>query len=129
MELSEHLFRRESARMVTALPRVLGLHTLAVAEDAVQDAFCRALEIWPVDGLPANPSAWLMTTARNRALDALRRDRTARKFGPEVACLVDADQPPSVDELFSANSIRDDQLRMMFSCCHPRLSEEARVAL
>ena len=78
MEPGEHLFRREAGRMVAALTRIFGLHNLALAEDVVQDAFCRALEVWKFRGVPENPSAWLMATAKNRALDVLRRERTAR---------------------------------------------------
>ena len=70
--------------MVSALTRIFGVHNLALAEDVVQDAFCRALEVWRMRGVPDNPSAWLMTTARNRALDVLRRQRTATTFAPEL---------------------------------------------
>ena len=66
--------------MVAALTRLFGVHNLALAEDVVQDAFCRALEVWKFRGVPDNPSAWLMATARNRAIDVLRRERTARTF-------------------------------------------------
>src|SRR5215471_13248280 len=85
MELSDHLFRRESGRMVAVLTRLFGVHNLALAEDVVQDAFCRALEVWRVRGVPDNPSAWLMTTARNRALDVLRRQRTAKMAPPHLS--------------------------------------------
>src|SRR3984893_6751093 len=85
MEPSDHLFRREAGRMVATRTRVFGVHTLALAEDVVQDAFCQALEVWKFRGVPENPSAWLMATARNRALDILRRERTARKVAPELA--------------------------------------------
>lgn len=131
MELSEQLFRRESGRMVAALTRIFGVHNLALAEDVVQDAFCRALEVWSERGLPENPSAWLMTTAKNRALDIIRRGRTARTFAPELARLLETEWTlaPVVDEAFGAHVIRDEQLRMMFSCCDPRLAEEAQVAL
>src|SRR6201993_1720517 len=131
MEPSDHLFRREAGRMVAPLTRVFGVHNLALAEDVVQDAFCRALEVWKFRGVPENPSAWLMATARNRALDVLRRERTARVFAPELARFLESEWTlaPAVDELFSTNAIKDDQLRMMFSCCHPRLAEEAQVAL
>jgi RNA polymerase sigma factor (sigma-70 family) len=130
-ELSERLFRRESGRMVAALTRVFGVHNLALAEDVVQDAFCRALQVWDERGVPDNPAAWLMTTARNRALDVLRRERTARTFAPEMGRLLESEwtTAPAVDEAFGAHAIRDEQLRMMFSCCHPRLSHEAQVAL
>jgi RNA polymerase sigma-70 factor (ECF subfamily) len=131
MELSDHLFRREAGRMVAALMRVFGVHNLALAEDVVQDAFCRALEVWKLRGVPENPSAWLMAAAKNRALDVLRRERTARTFAPEVGRLLQSEWTlaPVVEELFATNMIKDDQLRMMFSCCHPRLPEEAQVAL
>jgi RNA polymerase sigma factor (sigma-70 family) len=127
----DHLFRREAGRMVAALTRVFGVHNLALAEDVVQDAFCRALELWQAHGVPENPSAWLMTTAKNRALDVLRRQRTARTFAPEFGRLLESEWTlaPVVEELFAANAIKDDLLRMMFSCCHPRLAEEAQVAL
>jgi RNA polymerase sigma factor (sigma-70 family) len=131
MEPSDHLFRREAGRMVAALTRVFGVHNLALAEDVVQEAFCRALEVWKIRGVPDNPSAWLMTAAKNCALDVLRRQRTANTFAPELGRLLESEWTlvPVVEELFSANAIKDDLLRMMFSCCHPRLPEEAQVAL
>ncbi len=131
LDLNDRLFRRESASMVMALTRIFGVENLALAEDVVQDAFCRALELWRERGVPDNPAAWLMTTAKNRALDVLRRERTARRFAPEVARLLDSEwtMAPVVDEAFAADAIRDEQLRMMFSCCPPRLPQEAQVAL
>jgi RNA polymerase sigma-70 factor (ECF subfamily) len=130
-EIDEHLFRRESARMVAALTRIFGVHNLALAEDVVQDALCRALEVWKVRGVPDNPAAWLMSTAKNRAIDILRRERTARTFAPELGRLLETEWTlaPILDEAFSPNTIRDEQLRMMFSCCHPRLPEAAQLAL
>jgi RNA polymerase sigma factor (sigma-70 family) len=131
METSDHLFRREAGRMVAVLTRIFGVHNLALAEDVVQDAFCRALEVWKFQGMPENPSAWLMATAKNRALDVLRRERTATTFAPELGRLLESEWTlaPVVEELFAANAIKDDLLRMMFSCCQPRLGEEAQVAL
>jgi len=131
VELSEHLFRRESGRLVAALTRIFGVHNLALAEDVVQDAFCRAQEVWKVRGIPDNPSGWLMAVARNRAIDIVRRERTARTFAPELARVLDSEWTlaPAVDQAFSTSIVRDEQLRMMFSCCHPRLSEEVQVAL
>lgn len=131
MDLHEHLFRHESGRLVAALTRVFGVHNLALAEDVAQDAFCRALEVWRVRGVPDNPAAWLMATARNRALDVLRRQRTARTFAPDVARMIENEWAIGsfVDDAFSFHAIRDEQLRMMFSCCHPRLTEEAQIAL
>lgn len=117
--------------MVATLTRVFGVHNLALVEDVVQDAFCRALEVWKFRGVPDNPSAWLMATAKNRALDVLRSQRTARKFAPGISYLLESEWTlaPAIDELFAPDAIKDDLLRMMFSCCHPRLGEDARVAL
>ena len=117
--------------MVAALTRIFGVHNLALAEDVVQDAFFRALEVWKVRGIPENPSAWLMATAKNRALDIVRRERRGRAFAPEMGRLLETEWTlaPLIDEAFSAHTIRDEQLRMMFSCCHPRLGEEAQLAL
>src|SRR5215510_7185702 len=78
----DYLFRHESGRMIAALTRIFGVHNLSLAEDVVQDALCRALEVWKLRGMPENPSAWLMTTAKNRAVDVLRRERRARAFAP-----------------------------------------------
>jgi RNA polymerase sigma-70 factor (ECF subfamily) len=131
MDSCDHLFRREAGRMVATLTRIFGVHNLALAEDVVQDAFCRALELWTFRGVPENPSAWLMATAKNRAFDVLRRERTARTFAPELGRFLESEWTlvPAVEELFAAHAIQDDLLRMMFSCCHPRLPEEAQVAL
>jgi RNA polymerase sigma factor (sigma-70 family) len=131
MELTDHLFRHEAGRMVAVLTRIFGVHNLALAEDVVQDAFCRALEVWSFRGVPENPSAWLMAAAKNRALDVLRREQTARTYEPELTRWLQSEWTlaPVVKEMFSDTAIKDDQLRMMFSCCHPRLPEEAQVML
>jgi predicted RNA polymerase sigma factor len=117
--------------MVAALTRIFGVHNLALAEDVVQDAFGRAIEVWKVRGIPENPSAWLMATAKNRAIDVVRRERTARTFAPELGRLLETEWTlgPLVEAAFSPPTIRDEQLRMMFSCCHPRAPEEAQLAL
>ena len=131
MDLPGHLFRREAGRLVAAVTRLFGIHNLSLAEDVVQDALCSALEVWKFHGVPQDPEAWLLTAAKNRALDVLRRERTARTFAPELSRLVDSEWTlrPTVEELFHPLAIKDDQLRMIFSCCHPRLPEEAQVAL
>src|SRR5262249_393132 len=120
MENTDHLFRREAGRMVATLTRIFGVHNLAMAEDVVQGAFCPALERWKYRGVPENPSAWLMATAKNGALDILRHDRTIRNAAPELTWMLQNESKltPAFDELFSAHLIKDDQLRMMFSCCH-----------
>jgi len=131
MELNEHLFRHEWGRIVAAVTRIFGVHNLALAEDVVQEAFCRAIEVWAFRGVPENPSAWLMKTAKNCALDVLRRERTARTFAPELGRLLESEWTlaPVIEEAFGPNAIKDDLLRMMFSCCRPQVAEEAQVAL
>jgi predicted RNA polymerase sigma factor len=128
-DIDEHLFRREWGRMVAALTRAFGMRNLALAEDVAQEAFCRALETWPYRGPPENPQAWLMATAKNAALDVLRRERTVRRFAPEIERYLQSEWTvaPMLDELLTPQAIRDDVLRMMFSCCQPRLS--AQIAL
>jgi RNA polymerase sigma factor (sigma-70 family) len=127
----EHLFRHEAGRMTAALTRLFGPHNLPLVEDVVHDALCRALDAWKIGGAPENPSAWLMTTAKNRAIDVLRRERTAREFAPELEAALTSEWTlvPAVNEVFGEEALRDDQLRMMFACCHARLPEEAQVAL
>jgi RNA polymerase sigma-70 factor (ECF subfamily) len=127
----DHLFRREAGRMVAALARVFGLHNLALAEDVVQDALCRALEVWKFGPLPDNPSAWLMAAAKNRAIDVLRSEKRSRAFAPDVGHMLATEWTlvPTVTALFEEHEVRDDQLRMMFSCCHPRLPAIGQVTL
>jgi RNA polymerase sigma-70 factor (ECF subfamily) len=115
-------FREEWARAVSILTRVLG--DLDLAEDAVQDAFATALERWERDGLPRNPGAWIVTTARNRAIDRLRRERA---FARKAELLARLAELPAEEE--DVSSIPDDRLALVFTCCHPALAEEARVAL
>ena len=118
-------FREEWGRIVATLIRTTGDWDLA--EECAQEAFTRALETWPRDGIPRRPGAWLTTTARNRALDRLRRKATGAAKLQEVALVSHPDQPG-----YDANDesgIRDDRLRLIFTCCHPALPLEARVAL
>lgn len=117
--------------MTASLTRLFGIRNLALVEDVVQDAFARALEVWKLQGPPPNPSAWLMATARNRALDLIRRERTARRFAPDLVMLLESEWTARavVDEAFSSEIILGEQLRMMFSCCDPELAEPAQIAL
>jgi RNA polymerase sigma-70 factor (ECF subfamily) len=118
----EQVFRAEWGHAVAILTRVLG--DLELAEDAVQDAFTTALERWPRDGTPRTPGAWVVTTARNRAIDRLRRDKVFRE---KAALLARLEELPAEDEDLSA--IPDDRLALVFTCCHPALAAESRVAL
>jgi RNA polymerase sigma-70 factor (ECF subfamily) len=126
----DHLFRREAGRLVAILARRFGGDRLRLAEDAVQDALLKAMQTWPFAGVPANPTAWILRVACNRALDHARHEQLGRRRQPDFAALVDeclsataASSPQFEDE------IRDSQLRMMFVCCHPSLPIEAQVAL
>ncbi|MFL5646054.1 MAG: RNA polymerase sigma factor [Chloroflexota bacterium] len=129
-EIVDRVFREEHGRAVATLIRVTGDFDLA--EEAVQDAFISALETWPQRGVPDNPGAWITTTARNRAIDRLRRRKRlvekTEEMGREAALdpeLEAIDPGPSED----AMPITDDRLRLIFTCCHPALAMEARVAL
>jgi RNA polymerase sigma-70 factor (ECF subfamily) len=118
----ERVFREEWGRAVAILTRVLG--DLELAEDAVQDAFATALERWPRDGTPRNPGAWIVTTARNRAIDRIRRDRVFRQKAEALARL---EAMPSEEE--DVNAIPDERLALVFTCCHPALAADSQVAL
>ncbi|MFL5714595.1 MAG: RNA polymerase sigma factor [Chloroflexota bacterium] len=129
-EIVDRVFREEHGRAVATLIRLTGDFDLA--EEAVQDAFISALETWPQRGVPDNPGAWITTTARNRAIDRLRRRKRlvekTEEMGREAALdpeLEAIDPGPSED----AMPITDDRLRLIFTCCHPALAMEARVAL
>ena len=118
----ERIFREEYGRAVSVLVRVCG--DIDAAEEAVQTAFASAVEKWPSTGIPPRPGGWIITTARNYAIDRFRRESTRDARHAEAAMRVDSNE--SMDD---EGSIRDDQLRLMFTCCHPALAEDVRVAL
>jgi RNA polymerase sigma-70 factor (ECF subfamily) len=118
-------FRDDAGRAVASLARAVG--DLGLAEDAVADAYVVALERWPLDGFPAHPSAWILTTARRRAIDRLRRERVGREKVARLAALDAAAATESTDDV-ELNAI-DDRLGLIFACCHPALGLEARIAL
>ncbi|HET9345493.1 MAG TPA: RNA polymerase sigma factor [Candidatus Limnocylindrales bacterium] len=133
-ELVDRLFREESGRAVATLIRVLGDFDLA--EEAVQEAFVTALETWPDRGVPDNPAAWITTTARNRAIDRLRRRRRLaakeellRREAAIEADLQAVDPDGAIEGEAGMSPIADDRLRLIFTCCHPALAMDARVAL
>jgi RNA polymerase sigma-70 factor (ECF subfamily) len=130
----DRLFREESGRAVATLIRVLGDFDLA--EEAVQEAFVAAIETWPTRGVPDNPGAWITTTARNRAIDRLRRrqrfahkEEQLRRDAAVAAELAAIDPADSVESEARMSPIVDDRLRLIFTCCHPALAMDARVAL
>ena len=117
----ERAFRAEYGRAVAVLVRVLG--DIETAEDAVQEAFAQAVRRWPADGMPPSPAGWIITTARNRAVDRLRREASRADRHAQAALLHAADEP------LEEGAVRDDRLRLIFTCCHPALAAPARVAL
>jgi RNA polymerase sigma-70 factor (ECF subfamily) len=121
----EQMIRHEGGRVLATLVRLVG--SIDIAEDAVQDAVVDALRRWPVDGVPSNPAAWLTTAARNRALDVLRRE-SKRSAKESDARLLD-EVTLATGEVTSDSMVRDDLLRLLFTCSHPALAVESRVAL
>jgi RNA polymerase sigma-70 factor, ECF subfamily len=119
------IFREESGRSVAALIGAFG--DIDVAEDAVQEAFAVALRKWPAEGLPPNPGGWITTTARNHAIDRLRRESRGRQLLSDVAALLPGSDDPGMPQ--EVGPVQDDRLRLIFTCCHPALSTEAQVAL
>jgi RNA polymerase sigma-70 factor (ECF subfamily) len=117
----ERVFRQEHGRAVAVLVRVFG--DIDVAEEAVQDAFAAAVERWPSAGLPPSPAGWIITTARNRAVDRLRREASREDRHAQAALLHARDEPAE------EGPVRDDRLRLIFTCCHPALGPGIRVAL
>jgi RNA polymerase sigma-70 factor (ECF subfamily) len=115
------VFREEHGRAVAVLVRVFG--DIDVAEDAVQEAFAAAVARWPAAGLPPSPAGWIITTARNKAIDRLRREASRENRHAQAALLHARDEPAE------EGPVRDDRLRLIFTCCHPALAPHARVAL
>jgi RNA polymerase sigma factor (sigma-70 family) len=130
-ETIDHLFRRESGKMVSVLTRLLGLQRLETAQDIVQDSLLQAMNVWPFKGIPDNPTAWLYRAAKNRAIDILRREKKFKELSPEYALLLQSEYSltSTVNNLFLENEIQDSQLRMMFACGHPAIAEESQIAL
>jgi RNA polymerase sigma-70 factor (ECF subfamily) len=127
-QVIEHLFRHESGRIVSILTRILGLEQLEIAEDVVQEALLKALQQWPYSGVPANPPAWIMHVAKNYAIDFLRREQNLKIKTSELfeKALLNIS---SESNFYPDDNLADDELRMMFACCHPALSVESQIAL
>jgi RNA polymerase sigma-70 factor (ECF subfamily) len=119
----EQVFRAEYGRAVSVLVRSFG--DIDLAEEAVQDAFATAVQRWPADGVPPSPAGWIITTARNRAIDRVRREAARADKQAEAARLAVPDEPVGAEE----GPVRDERLRLIFTCCHPALAPAARVAL
>jgi RNA polymerase sigma-70 factor, ECF subfamily len=127
--LIEHLFRHQAGRVVARLTRLLGPANVELAEDAVQEALVRAVQTWPYQGVPDNPAGWIYKVAHNIAIDIVRRDRTFSAKGDAIVAELSRSGTISAGEADVDDEIRDDELRMIFMCCHPEISPDARVAL
>lgn len=129
--LADHLFRQEAGKLVSVLTGIFGLDRLQMAEDVVQESLVRALKSWPYYGIPKNPAAWLTQTAKNLALDLIRREKLFQDKQPEIIAFVEQRSGDSgEDESITFDSeIKDGRLRLMFACCHPLIPQESQTAL
>ena len=132
-QLTDHLFRQQSGKMVAVLTKIFGTENLELAEDVAQDTLLQAMETWKLKGVPDNPSAWLYRVARNKAIDAIRRNKFSVQydFSDSERALLQSEYTMSsvMDTMWKEEVIKDDLLRMMFACCHPELSEESQITL
>ncbi len=132
-KLTDHLFRHESGKMVSVLTKIFGIQNLETAEDVVQQTFIDAIGVWKLKGIPDNPAAWLFRVAKNKAIDIVRRNKHSVQydFNDNERKLLTSEYTlaTTMENLWSASVIKDDQLRMMFTCCHPGISPESQVTL
>jgi RNA polymerase sigma factor (sigma-70 family) len=130
-QLVDHLYRHEAGKLVAVLTRVFGSDNLELAEDVVHDSLIEAIKNWPYKGLPEDPSAWLYKVARNKTLNILNKEKYKKHHAPEIAQTLNYEWATitATDQLFSEHEIADDQLRMIFTACHPSLSKDSQVAL
>ncbi|HXS37008.1 MAG TPA: sigma-70 family RNA polymerase sigma factor [Flavipsychrobacter sp.] len=130
-KLVADLTRTESGKLVSVLTRIFGAHNLAMAEDVVQDVLIKALENWSGKGIPDNPPAWLFRAAKNKAIDIIRKYRREQTFASDISSLLNSEYTTAItlNDCFKDEEVRDDQLRMMFACCHPSISGESQIAL
>lgn len=127
--LADHLFRQEAGKLISILTGLFGLERLQLAEDVVQEALIRALKTWPYYGVPGNPAAWLTQTAKNLALDVIRREKLFQEKQPQIITTIEdwvsePEETPAFD-----HEIKDGRLRLMFACCHPQIPPESQTAL
>jgi RNA polymerase sigma factor (sigma-70 family) len=127
--LTDHLFRHEAAKLISVLTGIFGINRLQFAEDVVQESLVRALRTWPYTGVPKNPAAWLTQTAKNLALDLIRREKLFHDKQPQIIALMEEWGSDAADPQRFDSELRDGRLRLMFACCHPILSPEDQTAL
>ena len=128
-QLADHLFRHEAGRLVSVLTGIFGIDRLQMAEDAVQEALVRAMQVWPYQGIPKKPAAWLTQTAKHLALDFIRREKRFREKQPEIISQIEETAMPAADAFLLDSEIHDERLRLMFACCHPLIPSESQAAL
>lgn len=130
-QLIDHLFRHESGKLISVLTRIFGSHHLELVEDVVQDTLLEALKVWTYNEVPKNPTAWIHTVAKNKALNIIKHEKYKQEYASEFTHFLKSEWTaiPLFEHMFSEQEIIDDQLRMMFSCCHPSISPDSQVAL
>ncbi|MEP6950807.1 MAG: sigma-70 family RNA polymerase sigma factor [Ginsengibacter sp.] len=132
-QLTDHLFRNESKKMVSVLTKIFGTENLQTAEDVVQDTLLQAMQIWKLKGIPDNPSAWLYRVAKNKAIDIIRRNKHSVQFdfsdNEKILLTSEYTIAATMDNFWKEEIIKDDLLRMMFACSHPGISKENQITL
>jgi len=130
-KLVGHLFRHEAGKMASVLTRLLGFNSLDQAEDIVQDTLLKAMSVWRYKGIPENPSAWLYTVAKRKAIDTLRQQKIQAHHHTQISTALQSEWTLSttVHKMFLENEIEDSQLRMIFACCHPSIPYDSQLAL
>lgn len=130
-QLISHLFRHEAGKMAAVLTRMLGFQSLNLSEDIVQDTLLKAMAAWKIKGIPENPSAWLYTVAKRKAIDTIRKHKLQAQHHDSIHQLLRSEWTlsPAVNNFFEVDEIEDSQLRMIFACCHPNISYESQLAL
>lgn len=130
-KLVERLFRHESGKTLSALVGIFGPGHIETAEDVVQESLLEAINTWPYRGVPDDPSAWLFKVAKNKALNIIKREKRKSYFQPEMSRHLESEWTvqPALNHIFSEEQVRDGQLRMLFTCCHPSISKDSQVAL
>jgi RNA polymerase sigma factor (sigma-70 family) len=132
-QLTDHLFRNESKKMVSVLTKIFGIENLETAEDVVQDTLLQAMNVWKLKGIPDNPSAWLFRVAKNKAIDVIRKNKHSVQFdfsdNEKILLTSEYTLTATMENFWKEEFIKDDLLRMMFACCHPEISKENQITL
>ena len=126
-----HLFRHEYGKLVSILTKTFGVNNMELAEDVVQEAMLEALKQWGYRGVPDNPVGWIYKVAKHKALNIVNREKYKRNYASEIAHNLRSEWAvePALNDIFTDKEIADDQLRMMFTCCHPAISKDSQVPL